>query len=83
MSTSVQHDFQEGGVERCRYCGTSRAMYEAAPQNVCVEREGDAPSQRRSGNATKAADDVDTIHARLRELEAEQLAAVNRPAETD
>jgi hypothetical protein len=79
VSAIVQHEFQEGGVQRCKYCGTSRAMYEAAPQNVCVEREGDIPP-RRAGNATRAADDSDTIHARLIELEAERLAARNQPA---
>jgi hypothetical protein len=35
----VEHDFLPSGVQRCKYCGVSRAMAEAAPQNVCVERE--------------------------------------------
>ncbi len=84
---TAEHEFQEGGEERCKWCGTSKAMFEAAPeQHLCIERPSEKASRpTRTGQSAGdfAADDADVISARIKELEAERTAAANKPDETD
>ncbi len=87
----IEHEWPEQteeGQERCIHCGTTRAFHNGSPQN-CVPRwnPADAPRPTSTGQSAGdfAADDADTITARLKELEAERLAILNAPPteETD
>ena len=85
----IEHQFpDEQDATRCVHCGTTNALHKAQAQN-CVPwwegKEYPAPRPTHTGRSIGdfAADDAGTISARLRELEAERLAIVNRPAEPD
>ncbi len=77
----IAHEWSTTG--QCFHCGTLKGLHETKAQN-CVPRwdgQGEAPRPTRTGQSTGdyAADDAVTISARLKELEAERLAARNAP----
>jgi hypothetical protein len=76
----IAHEWSATG--NCLHCGTMKGFHETKAQN-CVPRwsEGEAPRPIRTGQSAGdyAADDALTISARLKELEAERLAARNAP----
>ena len=80
-----QHEWPEvtGSIDdipvRCIHCGTPRAQHEKVWQ-PCPRQHAIA-YQRPEERRVAAVDDVDVIHTRLLELEAERLAILNAPAE--
>ena len=86
--TTGEHEWPDPPTEHneCIHCGTWRAYHETKQQN-CVPRwnPADAPRRTSTGRSVGdfAADDSDFIRTRLAELEAERVAALNQPAETD
>jgi hypothetical protein len=62
---------------RCIHCGTTKEHHERTPQPC--PRRAEAPSSLRPEPAERklAADDADTIHARLQELRAAREAGWN------
>lgn len=65
-----QHEVLAGA---CKHCGAVNV----GPDLTCILREGNAPA-RDTGPRTRAADDYDTISARMAELAAEKAAAMNK-----
>ena len=76
----IAHEWSETGY--CLHCGTKKVVHETKAQN-CVPRwnDGVTPRPTRTGQSIGdyAADDAVTIAARIKELEAERLAATNAP----
>jgi hypothetical protein len=78
-----EHEW-DAASERCVHCGTLKALHEAKPQNCTPRWQTEAsPRATNTGQSTGdfAADDADVISARLKELQAERLAAQNEPGE--
>jgi hypothetical protein len=76
-----EHEW-DAASERCVHCGTLKALHEAKPQNCTPRWQTETiPRATNSGQSVGdfAADDADVIGARLKELQAERLAAQNEP----
>jgi hypothetical protein len=69
MLTINQHEFLRDEDQSCVHCGTSRGMVAAG--YGCIHRA--APSFP-CGPRVSAVDDIDFIHARIKQLEAERTA---------
>jgi hypothetical protein len=81
--TLPEHEW-DAASERCVHCGTPRKLHDTKPQN-CTPRWQieEIPRATNTGQSTGdfVADDVVVISARLKELQAERLAAQNEPGE--
>lgn len=78
----IAHEFP-AGAPRCIYCGTLATQHERTacpgPQGNPTKALSPLPPRR-----VAAIDDIDTIHARIIELRADGIEALNRaPAETE
>ena len=81
----IQHEWRPTD-ERCIHCGTPRALQDVKAQNCVPRWQHGEPAPWRATHTGRsvgdfAADDADTIQRRLVEIEAERIAAINRPEE--
>jgi hypothetical protein len=79
---TIAHEFPGGDdpKRRCKWCGTTAELHAARPQS-CVPRRGDYGEEMRPEpeRRTLAAEDIDTISARIAEIRRDE--AVNKPEE--
>jgi len=83
MTAAIEHEWAPPAYDRCIHCGTTKALHSVQAQNR-VPRWAEPPPRPTSTGQSMgdfAADDADTIHARLIELEADRLAIRNTPSE--
>jgi hypothetical protein len=77
-----EHEWSPGNP-RCIHCGTPSAIHSQQPQ-PCVPRWSQTEALRpEPARREYAIDAVDTIHARLAELEADRREALNRLTEEE
>jgi hypothetical protein len=78
----LEHESSPGNP-RCIHCGTLFANHAKVPQ-PCVPRwSGTEALRPEPARREYAIDDIETIHARLVELEADRRAVLYRPAEDE
>jgi hypothetical protein len=80
---TIAHEFPEGDdpKRRCKWCGTPLDMHLLKSQN-CVPRRGNYGEEMRPEpeRRTLAAEDIDTISARIAEIRRDEAA--NKTEET-
>lgn len=71
----IEHEWREND-QRCKYCGTPRALHEAQEQS-CVPRHGEEIKRPEPALREFAVNSVDDIYAGIVRLKEERDAARN------